>query len=56
MCPSCLSNGIESGYIAAYAICGLFFLIAALAMFWASRSGRLEGLEDSKFKIFEEQE
>lgn len=53
MCPSCLSGGLGAGYIAAFAICILFFLLASLAMLWASRSGRLEGLEDIKFKMLD---
>lgn len=51
ICPSCLSGGIGPGYIAAFAICVLFFLIAFGAMFWASKSGRLEGLENAKHKM-----
>ena len=54
MCPSCLSGGIGPGYIAAFAICILFFVIAVGAMFWASRTGRLEDLEDAKFKMMED--
>ena len=51
MCPSCLSGGIGPGYIAAFVICGLFFLIAFIAMIWASRSGKLDDLEDSKLRM-----
>jgi nitrogen fixation-related uncharacterized protein len=56
MCPSCLSGGIGPGYLAAFAICILFFLIAAGAMLWASRSGQLDGLEDTKYRMLEERE
>lgn len=51
MCPSCLSGAIGPGYIVAFIICILFFLIAGIAMFWASKSGRLENLEDAKYKM-----
>lgn|GEM_PF-1374457 len=51
MCPSCLSGGIGPGYIAAFAICILFFLLAFAAMLWASRNGKLEDLEDTKFRM-----
>ena len=51
MCPSCLSGGIGPGYIAAFAICILFFLLAFATMLWASRNGKLEDLEDTKFRM-----
>ena len=51
MCPSCLSGGIGPGYIAAFAICILFFLLAFAAMLLASRNGKLEDLEDTKFRM-----
>jgi hypothetical protein len=54
MCPSCLSGGIGPGYIAAFLICALFFLIAFVAMFWASRNGKLDNLEDSKFRMLQD--
>jgi nitrogen fixation-related uncharacterized protein len=54
MCPSCLSGGIGPGYIAAFAICILFFLIAFVAMMWASRNGKLADLEDTKFRMLQD--
>jgi nitrogen fixation-related uncharacterized protein len=54
MCPSCLSGGIGPGYIAAFAICILFFLIAFGAMLWSSRSGKLEGLEETKYRMLQD--
>lgn len=56
MCPSCLSGGIGPGYIAAFAICGLFFAIAFGAMAWASRSGMLDDLEDTKLRMLQDEE
>jgi hypothetical protein len=53
-CPSCLTGALGPGYFAAFAICILFFLIAGGAMLWASRSGRLEGLEDAKHRMMED--
>ncbi len=55
MCPSCLSGDIGPGYVAAFAICVLFFLIAAGAMWWANNSGQLDGLEDTKFKMLQDE-
>lgn len=54
MCPSCLSGSLGPAYIAAFAICILFFLVAAIAMMWASKNGHLENLEDSKFKMLDQ--
>lgn len=56
MCPSCLSGGIGPGYIMAFAICGLFFFVAMAIMFWASKTGRLEGAEISKYKMLQDEE
>ncbi|MEB3206593.1 MAG: hypothetical protein VKK59_04515 [Vampirovibrionales bacterium] len=54
MCPSCLSGGLGAGYYAAFAICGLFFVIAAGALFWAARAGKLDNMEESKFSVLED--
>jgi nitrogen fixation-related uncharacterized protein len=54
MCPACLSNGIGPGYIAAFAICLLFFVVAGAVMLWASKNGRLDDLEDTKFRMLDE--
>ena len=56
MCPSCLSGDIGPAYIAAFIICGLFFLLALGAMFWASKNGKLEGLEESKYRMLRDEE
>ena len=56
MCPSCLSGGIGPGYIAAFIICGLFFILGGIAMFWASKTGRLENLDQAKYKMLEQEE
>jgi len=56
ICPSCISDGIGPGYIMAFIMCGLFFVVAALVMFWASKNGRLENLEDTKFKMLQDEE
>ena len=56
ICPSCLSGGIGPGYIVAFAICGLFFGLAVLALMWASRNGRLDSLEDTKLSMLRDEE
>ncbi|MDX2085939.1 MAG: cbb3-type cytochrome oxidase assembly protein [Candidatus Melainabacteria bacterium] len=55
MCPACLSGGIGPAYIAAFAICILFFLIAGISMLWASKNGHLEGLEDAKYRMLDDE-
>jgi nitrogen fixation-related uncharacterized protein len=54
MCPNCLSGGLGPGWYAAFAICILFFLLAGVAMFWASKSGRLQNLESAKHKMLQD--
>ena len=46
--------GDTAAYMAAFAICLLFFLIAAGVMLWTSKLGRLEGLEDTKYKMLDD--
>ena len=56
MCPSCLSGGLGPAYIAAFVICGLFFVVAFGAMMWASKNGQLEGLEDTKYRMLRDED
>lgn len=56
MCPSCLSGGIGPGYIMAFVICAVFFLVAAGVLFWSSRNGRLDGLEDTKYAMLRDED
>ncbi len=56
MCPSCLSGGLGPGYIAAFIVCGLFFVVTAGSLLLASRTGRLDGLEDSKYRMLHDEE
>lgn len=56
MCPNCFpaTNSLAPGYIVALLICGLFFVVAIGAMWMASRSGHLENLEDTKFRMLDD--
>ncbi len=56
MCPNCFPSveGLAPGYILALLICGLFFAVAVGAMFIASRSGHLDNLEDSKYRMLDD--
>ena len=55
MCPNCISGGLGPGWYIAFAICILFFAVAALVMFWASRTGRLQDLESTKYKMLQDE-
>ncbi len=55
-CPNCLSGGLGPGWYAAFALCGLFFVLGGVAMLWASKNGRLEGLEDTKFAMLKDED
>ncbi len=56
MCPNCFPalSALSPGYIIALLICALFFVGAVGAMFIASRSGRLEALEDTKYRMLDD--
>ncbi len=56
MCPNCFPStaGLAPGYIIALTICALFFLVAIGVMYMASRSGHLEDLEDTKFRMLDD--
>ena len=51
ICPSCIGTNLGPGWIVAFAICILFFVVALGVMLWASGNGRLENLEDTKYKM-----
>ena len=55
-CPACLTGGLGPAWFAAFAVCILFFLVGALAMVWASRSGRLENMENAKYRMLQDDE
>jgi nitrogen fixation-related uncharacterized protein len=50
-CPSCLTGALGPAWIAAFSICILFFITGGLALLWANRSGHMANLEQSKFKM-----
>lgn len=56
ICPSCISGGIGPGYIMAFTICGLFFICAAAVLIWASKDGRLEDLESTKYSMLQDED
>ncbi len=58
MCPNCILNqaGLSSGLYVAFGVCGLFFLIALAAMYWAFRNGDFEDIEGSKFEMMDDEQ
>lgn len=56
MCPNCFpaTSNIAVGYWMALTICALFFVVAVGVMLFASRSGRLDNLEETKFRMLED--
>lgn len=55
MCPNCFpSIGLSSGYTIALTICVLFFAVAVGAMFFASKTGYLDNLEDTKYRMLDD--
>ena len=57
MCPNCFPSNqafIDPGYIIAFFICILFFVVAAGAMWLAGRSGHMSNLEESKYSMLED--
>ncbi len=56
MCPSCLSGGLGPGYMMAFVICGVFFMLAIGVLFWSSRNGRLDSLEDTKYAMLHDED
>jgi nitrogen fixation-related uncharacterized protein len=56
MCPNCILNqaGLSSGLWIAFGLCGVFFLVALVAIIWALRNGEFENMEDSKFDMLDD--
>lgn len=55
MCPNCFpGTQIEVGWIAALAMCLLFFVVGAVVMVVASKTGYLDNLEDSKYSMLDD--
>lgn len=58
MCPNCILNqvGIQSGIWVAFFICGVFFVAALGAMWFAFKNGDFEDMEASKFDMLDDVE
>lgn len=58
MCPNCILNQAnpESGLWIAFGICGVFFVMAIVAILWAFKNGDFEDVESSKFDMLDDGE
>ncbi len=58
MCPNCILNQAnpESGIWIAFGICGIFFVVAVVAILWAFKNGDFEDPEGSKFEMLDDDE
>jgi cbb3-type cytochrome oxidase maturation protein len=58
MCPNCVLNNaaLGTGIYIAFGICGLFFLIGVVGVWWAFRNGEFEDLEGVKFEMLDDGE
>ena len=56
MCPNCILNqaGLQPGLYIAFAVCGIFFVVGLVAMWWAFRNGEFEDIEDTKFAMLDD--
>jgi len=56
MCPNCVLNqaALGPGIYIAFGICGLFFLIGVVGVWWAFRNGEFEDLEGVKFEMLDD--
>ena len=58
MCPNCILNQAppDSGIWIAFGICGIFFVMAVVAILWAFKNGDFEDPEGSKFEMLDDDE
>jgi cbb3-type cytochrome oxidase maturation protein len=56
MCPNCVLNqaALGQGIYIAFGLCGLFFLIGVVGIWWAFRNGEFEDLEGVKFEMLDD--
>jgi len=56
MCPNCILNQAQmaSGLYVAFGVCGLFFVIAMVGIWWAFRNGEFEDMEETKFDMMDD--
>ncbi len=57
MCPNCILNqvGFSPGLWVAFGVCAVFFVAAAVAMWWAYQNGEFDDIEGSKFEMMDDE-
>lgn len=57
MCPNCVLNqvGFSPGLYVAFSVCGVFFVVAMAALWWAFGNGEFEDMESSKFEMMDDE-
>lgn len=58
MCPNCILNQapLDAGLYVAFGVCGVFFIVGIIAMWWAFGNGEFEDIESSKFDMLDDGE
>ncbi len=58
MCPNCILNQapLDAGLYVAFGVCGIFFIVGIVAMWWAFGNGEFEDIESSKFEMLDDGE
>ncbi len=56
MCPNCVlsQNALGPGIYIAFGVCGVFFVLGLLAIWWSFRNGEFEDMEDVKFEMMDD--
>ncbi len=56
MCPNCILNqaSLQGGMYVAFGVCGIFFVVAMVAILWAFKNGEFEDMEGTKFDMMDD--
>ena len=46
---------MASGLYVAFGICGLFFVVGLVAMWWAFKAGQFEDIESAKYEMMQDE-
>jgi cbb3-type cytochrome oxidase maturation protein len=47
---------MQGGIYVAFGVCGIFFIVALFAMYWALKNGEFDDVEGSKFEMLDDDE
>ncbi len=56
MCPNCVlsQNALGPGIYIAFGVCGVFFILGLIAIWWSFRNGEFEDMEDVKYEMMDD--